>query len=79
MKLKTVIAFWAAVATAVFLLGGIVSSIETATRHLSVATLIVLASSLIGSVIAWTIAGRVLLVVGRAQRQSRPNDSEVSS
>jgi quinol-cytochrome oxidoreductase complex cytochrome b subunit len=39
--------------------------------HASVANAIVLSASLIGLVFAGLIAGRILVVVGRAQRRSR--------
>ncbi|MEO8424628.1 MAG: hypothetical protein ABI595_12065 [Actinomycetota bacterium] len=68
MRPKTVVLFWAAVAAAVFLLGGTVSSVEAFVRHASVVNTIVLTVSVIGLAIAGLIAGRILVVLGRAQR-----------
>lgn len=71
MRPKTQVAFWASVAVAVFLLGGTVASIEAFARHASVENVIVLSASIIGLVSAAVIAGRILMVVGRAQRRTR--------
>ncbi len=70
MRPKTVVLFWASVAAAVFLLGGTVSSVEAFVRHASVVNTIVLTVSVIGLVIMGLIAGRILVVLGRAQRGS---------
>jgi hypothetical protein len=75
MKPKTVVAFWASVAAAVFLLGGTVASVEAVLRHASVEDAILLALSLLGLASAGMIAGRILLVLGRAQRRPRVGDA----
>ncbi len=74
MQARTVVSFWTSVAAAVFLLGGTVASAEAFIRHASAANAIVLSVSLIGLVFAALIAGRILVVVGRAQRRSRLRD-----
>jgi hypothetical protein len=75
MRAKTVVAFWASVAAAVFLLGGSVASVEAFVRHPSVTTGVVLALSLLGLVFAAIVAGRILFVLGRAQRKPRVGDA----
>ena len=75
MRPKTVVAFWASVAAAVFLLGGTVASVEAFVRHTSVEDAVLLAVSLLGLVFAGIIAGRILLVLGRAQRKPRVGDA----
>lgn len=75
MRARTMVAFWASVAAAVFLLGGTVASAEAFVRHASAANVIVLSVSFIGLLFAVLIAGRVLLVVGLAQRKSRSPDA----
>jgi hypothetical protein len=75
MRPKTAVAFWASVAAAVFLLGGTVASVEAFLRQPSAANVIVLSVSLIGLVFAGLIAGRIVVVVGRAQRGSRRHDA----
>ena len=75
MPPKTVVAFWASVASAVFLLGGAVASVEALLRHPSVANAVVLSVSLAGLMFAGLIAGRIILVVGRAQRGARHHDA----
>jgi hypothetical protein len=74
MKPKTVVAFWTSVAAAAFLLGGTVASVEAVARQHSAVSAIVLSVSLIGLVFAALIAGRILVVLGRAQRRSRLRD-----
>ncbi len=69
MPAKTVVVFWAAVAAAAFLLGGTVGSIGALSRHVSIANAIVLLASLAGLAIAALIAGRIVVVIGRAQRR----------
>ena len=75
MRPRTLVAFWTSVAAAVFLLGGTVASAEALTHHPSAANAVVLSLSILGSIVAWTIAGRIVLVVGRAQRGARSPDA----
>ena len=75
MRPKTVVAFWASVAAAVFLMGGTVASVEALFRHPSATNAIVLSVSLTGLVFAGLIAGRIVVVVGRAQRRARHHDA----
>lgn len=75
MQTKTTVVFWAAVAAAVFLLGGTIGSIEALRNHPSIFEALVLLTSLAGLAFAALIAGRILLVVGRAQRLERRDNS----
>jgi hypothetical protein len=74
MSTKTVVVFWASTAAAVFLLGGTVASVEAVLRHPSLSIEVLLALSLVGLVVSLTVAGRIMLVVGRAQRSSRSDE-----
>jgi hypothetical protein len=51
------------------------ASVEAFIRHGSVANAIVLSASLIGLTFAGLIAGRILMVVGHAQRAARDDDA----
>ena len=74
MRPKTVVAFWASTAAAVFLLGGTIASVETVLRQPSTSIEVVLALSVVGLVVCFTVAARIMLVVGRAQRSSRSDE-----
>jgi hypothetical protein len=71
MQAKTTLVFWTSVAAAVFLLGGTIDSAKAVVQHPSVPSDIVLALSVIGLVLAVTVAGRIIVVVGHAQRSAR--------
>ena len=75
MHAKTVIVFWASVVASVFLLGGTIGAADSAFRDPSLVTATVLALSIIGLVVAWAIAARIMIVVGRGQRRQRPTDA----
>ncbi len=75
MQAKTVIVFWASVVASVFLLGGTIGAADSAFRDPSLVTVIVLALSVIGLVVAWTIPARIMFVVGRGQRHQRSTDA----
>ena len=74
MHAKTVIVFWASVVASVFLLGGTIGAADPAFRDPSVVTVIVLALSSIGLVVAWTIPARIMIAVGRGQRRQGSTD-----
>lgn len=74
MSAKTVVVFWASTVAAVFLLGGTVASVEAALRRPSTSIEVVLGLSVVGLVASLTVAGRIMLVVGRAQRSSRSDE-----
>lgn len=71
MRAKTTIVFWAAVAAAVFLLGGAVGSIEALLHHPSISNTTILLVSLAGLAVAGLVAVRIVVVVGRQQRRLR--------
>lgn len=71
MQAKTVVAFWAAVAAAVFLLGGSVASFVSVVRHASPGAVIVLVVSLVWLAFSLLIAGRIVLALGRLQRRAQ--------
>ncbi len=75
MQARTLIVFWASVAAAVFLLGGTIASVEALARHASGANAIVLSVSLLGLSLSGPIAGRIIVVVGRAQRRGRADNA----
>jgi hypothetical protein len=71
VRAKTTIVFWAAVAAAVFLLGGTVASVEALLRHPSFSNVTILLASLAGLAVAGLVTGRIVVVVGRRQRRVR--------
>lgn len=71
MHRRTTLIFWTAVVAAALLLGG---GIATARRVADGGTLgdyVALSLSLLGLVVALLVAGRIVLVMGRAQRRAR--------
>ncbi len=66
---RTLVAFWAAVAAAVFLLGGGVASARALVRGGGVLDLVLLVVSAAGLSCALFVAGRIVLVAARVERR----------
>jgi hypothetical protein len=65
------VAFWAAVAAAVFLLGGGVSSVQALIRGGDGVAFALLSISVLGLLVALLVAGRIVFVATRIQRRAR--------
>jgi len=71
MPARTVVIFWASLASAVFLLGGGIASARHAFGDGGAGDAFLLALSLVGFAAAVLVAGRIVFVSGRVQRRAR--------
>ncbi len=71
MSQRSLVMFWGAVAAAVFLLGGGVSSVRSVVTGGGAEAVLLLVLSAVGLAAALFVAGRVVFVVGRFQRRAR--------
>jgi hypothetical protein len=71
MQRRTVVIFWAAVAAAVFLLGGTVASARTLGDGGGPGEAMLLVVSIAGVAVALVVVGRIAFVVGRSRRRQR--------
>ena len=65
---RAMIIFWSATGAAVFLLGGSVATLKAVLAGGSPANLVLLAVSVSGLLASLGVAGRIVVVVGRASR-----------
>lgn len=71
MATRTVVAFWSAVAAAVFLLGGGVASVRTVLGGGGAADVALALVSAAGFAGALLVAGRIVVVTARLERRGR--------
>lgn len=68
---RTLLFFWTSVAVSVFLLGGGFATIRRLLGGGTVGDYVVFSLTLVGLTASLLVAGRVILVLGRAQRRTR--------
>lgn len=71
MSRRTVVIFWTAVATAVFLLGGGVATVRRVLAGGTFGDFVVLSLTALGLAAALLVAGRIVLLAARTQRPAR--------